>query len=213
MTTLYLAMDAICRALSTSGVVRWVGMPDPAPPPSRWITVSDVTVRRLNVLVALVGIVVLLPLMVVIARAVRLTSTGPILFQQERVGHDRRRVRSGGNRKGHRDPATYPAISRRARDTGARIFTMYQFRTMKACTKGSVSRESWASPDDYRITPVGSFLRRYRLDERPQLLNVLPRGRPQDHGTNPPRHDREEGRPLSCRKYHEWARRGGDLCR
>jgi hypothetical protein len=33
MTTLYLAMDAICRALSTSGVVRWVGMPDPAPPP------------------------------------------------------------------------------------------------------------------------------------------------------------------------------------
>ena len=51
---------------------------------------------------------------------------------------------------------------------------MYKFRTMEACTaEGSVSREVWASPDDRRITPVGSFLRTYRLDELPQLFNVL----------------------------------------
>lgn len=143
-------------------------MPGPAPT-SRWSSVSDVDVRRLNVLVALAGIVLSLPLMVVIALAVRLTSAGPILFLQERVGHDRRRARSRADGKGHRDAA----ISRREHDTGGRIFTMYKFRTMDADTKGSVSREVWASPDDRRITPVGSFLRTYRLDELPQLFNVL----------------------------------------
>jgi lipopolysaccharide/colanic/teichoic acid biosynthesis glycosyltransferase len=107
--------------------------------------------------------------MVVIALAVRLTSAGPILFRQERVGHDRRRARRKADQEGHRDPA----ISRRAHDAGGRIFTMYKFRTMNTCTKGSVSREVWASPDDRRTTPVGSFLRTCRLDELPQLFNVL----------------------------------------
>jgi lipopolysaccharide/colanic/teichoic acid biosynthesis glycosyltransferase len=143
-------------------------MPDPAAP-SRWSTVSGMNVRRLNVLVALVGVVVFLPLMVVIALALRLTSAGTILFRQERVGHDRRRAWSRADRKGHRDPAA----SRRAHDAGGQIFTMYKFRTMTTCTNGSVSREVWASPDDHRITPVGSFLRAYRLDELPQFFNVL----------------------------------------
>lgn len=143
-------------------------MTDPAPH-SREGAVSNSHVRRLNVFVALVGIVVSLPLLVVIALAVRLTSAGPILFRQERVGHDRRRARSTADSEGHADPP----ISRRANDAGGRIFTIYKFRTMHACTKGGVSREVWASPDDRRITSVGSFLRTYRLDELPQLFNVL----------------------------------------
>lgn len=132
-------------------------------------TVSNSHVRLLNVVVALVGIVVLLPLMVVIALAVRLTSAGPVVYRQERVGHDRRGARSGVDSEGHPDPA----IARRTHDAGGRVFTMYKFRTMHARTEGSVPREVWASPDDHRITPVGSFLRKYRLDELPQLFNVL----------------------------------------
>lgn len=168
MTTLHRIMVATCHALATSGLARWDRMPDPATR-SRQGTVSNNHVRRLNVLVAMVGIVVSLFLMVVIALAVRLTSAGPILFRQARVGHDRRRARSKADRNGHRDPA----ISRRAHDAGGRIFTMYKFRTMDHCSKGGASPEVWASPDDRRITPVGSFLRTYRLDELPQLFNVL----------------------------------------
>lgn len=138
-------------------------------PHSREGTVSNSHVRLLNVVVALVGIVALLPLMVAIAIAVRLTSAGPVLFRQKRVGHDRRGARSGADPEGHSDPA----IGRRAHDAGGRIFKMYKFRTMHAPTEGSVPREVWASPDDRRITPVGSFLRKYRLDELPQLFNVL----------------------------------------
>ena len=181
MTTLYRIMDATCHVLATSGLARWERTsPAPAPPTpgrGRARAVSDINVRRLNVLVALIGIVVLFPLMVVIGLAVKLTSAGPILFRQERVGHDRRgahrrRGRSGTERTGHR----IAGISRRAHrahDAGGRIFTIYKFRTMEECRKGSVSREVWACPDDQRITPLGSFLRAYRLDELPQLFNVL----------------------------------------
>jgi len=135
---------------------------------SRWRSVSDRNVRRLNVLVAAVGIVITLPLMVLIALAVRLTSSGPILYSQERVGRDRRGPRQG-SRNGQRDPD----IGRRENDAGGQVFTMYKFRTMATRSSESASREVWATPDDRRITPVGSVLRAYRLDELPQLFNVL----------------------------------------
>jgi lipopolysaccharide/colanic/teichoic acid biosynthesis glycosyltransferase len=109
-----------------------------------------------------------LPLTLLIALAVRLTSPGPILYSQERVGRDRR-----GPRQGTRNGQGGPDIGRREHDAGGQIFTMYKFRTMKSGVKGSASREVWASPADRRITPVGSVLRAYRLDELPQLLNVL----------------------------------------
>jgi lipopolysaccharide/colanic/teichoic acid biosynthesis glycosyltransferase len=135
----------------------------------RWGSVSDRNVRRLNVVVAAVGIVVLLPLMVLIALAVWLTSSGPILYSQKRVGHDRRRGRRRENPNGQGDPE----LSRREQNAGGQIFTMYKFRTMNARVGGDASREVWASPADGRITPLGSVLRAYRLDELPQLFNVL----------------------------------------
>ncbi len=135
----------------------------------RWGSVSDRNVRRLNVLVAAVGIVVLLPLMGLIALAVRLTSSGPILYSQERVGRDRRRSRRQESRRGQADPD----ISLREHDAGGQVFTMYKFRTMSARSSESGSREVWATPEDCRITPVGAVLRAYRLDEIPQLFNVL----------------------------------------
>jgi lipopolysaccharide/colanic/teichoic acid biosynthesis glycosyltransferase len=60
--------------------------------------------------------------------------------------------------------------SRRRSDRGGKIFTIYKFRTMR--TDGN-DGQVWASRDDPRITPVGRFLRAMRLDEIPQLFNVL----------------------------------------
>ena len=122
----------------------------------------EATLRRgLNVAVALVGIVLTLPLMAIIALLVKLTSPGPVLFTQPRVGIDRR----WGRRAGTDDP-------RRRQDLGGRIFQIYKFRTMTH-GKGERTPQVWATPDDPRITRVGALLRRTRLDELPQFFNVL----------------------------------------
>jgi lipopolysaccharide/colanic/teichoic acid biosynthesis glycosyltransferase len=90
--------------------------------------------------VSLVLLVLLLPLMLLIALAVRLTSKGPALFRQERLGR-------------HERP-----------------FKIIKFRTMKHPAGSFQVSRSW---DDPRLTPVGKLLRRTRLDELPQLWNVL----------------------------------------
>ncbi len=115
--------------------------------------------RALNVAVAAAGLVITLPLMLVIALAIKLTSPGPVLFAQQRVGVDRRNLDlPSGNWRRHVNH-------------GGRLFTLYKFRTMVADAErlGQV----WATPDDPRITRVGAVLRKYRLDELPQLWNVL----------------------------------------
>jgi lipopolysaccharide/colanic/teichoic acid biosynthesis glycosyltransferase len=60
---------------------------------------------------------------------------------------------------------------RRKADRGGRIFTIYKFRTMRVLQ--DPARQVWASERDPRITPVGRVLRQFRLDELPQLFNVL----------------------------------------
>jgi len=125
------------------------------PPGSAW---RDRGRRVLNVAVAVIGIVLTLPLMTVIAIAIRLTSSGPVIFRQQRVGIDRRVGPRG------------PVEERRVTDAGGRIFTMYKFRTMYYRPR---NREVWSRPGDPRVTPVGRVLRAYRMDELPQLFNVL----------------------------------------
>jgi len=116
--------------------------------------------RLFNVIVAAVGICVLGPLMVVIAALIKLTSRGSVLFKQARIGLDRRALsRAGGN-------------TRRQIDLGGRPFTMYKFRTMHPDSDNR-DRQVWARPNDERVTPIGRALRRFRLDELPQLFNVL----------------------------------------
>jgi lipopolysaccharide/colanic/teichoic acid biosynthesis glycosyltransferase len=110
--------------------------------------------------VALVGIAVTAPLMVLVAIVVKLDSRGPVIYRQQRVGLDRR---------GSREQA-HPR-SRRQSDSGGRVFTIYKFRTMTAVP--GHEREMWASKDDRRVTRVGRFLRATRIDELPQLFNVL----------------------------------------
>jgi lipopolysaccharide/colanic/teichoic acid biosynthesis glycosyltransferase len=114
--------------------------------------------RFLNVTMALLALILGLPVMLLIAAAIRLTSRGPVLYRQTRVGIDRRRG-SGGN-------------WRRSVDYGGRLFTMYKFRTMYMVPEQQ-AMQVWAAPDDPRVTPVGRFLRKSRLDELPQLFNVL----------------------------------------
>ena len=108
----------------------------------------------------MIGIFVTMPLMLVVAAIVRLESRGPVIFKQPRVGLDRRRARSGS-----------PDDRRRGTDHGGRIFTIYKFRTMTCGSPGSDER--WATKNDARITRVGHVLRATRIDELPQLFNVL----------------------------------------
>jgi lipopolysaccharide/colanic/teichoic acid biosynthesis glycosyltransferase len=115
--------------------------------------------RLLNVVIATLGLVLTLPLMVLIAVLIKLTSRGPVLFTQPRIGLDRRALsRAGGN-------------TRRHFDHGGRPFTMYKFRTMRV--DDGASPEVWAQREDPRVTAVGRVLRKLRLDELPQLWNVL----------------------------------------
>ena len=99
--------------------------------------------RALDVLFAVVGLVVASPVMAVVAAAVRLTSPGPVLYHQQRVGRH------------------------------GRIFTVHKFRSMRDDAEAETG-PVWASKEgDVRVTPVGRWLRRTRLDELPQLWNVL----------------------------------------
>jgi lipopolysaccharide/colanic/teichoic acid biosynthesis glycosyltransferase len=116
--------------------------------------------RAVNFVLALAAMVSLLPVLLVIAVLVKLTSRGPVLYTQERVGLDRRQP--GPSRQNHH----------RFRDLGGAPFTIYKFRTMWVDAERD-SGAVWAHERDPRVTPLGRLLRQYRLDELPQLLNVL----------------------------------------
>ena len=126
-----------------------------------WLVANHEFLRRgLNIVVAMIGIVLTAPLMVMIAIAIKVTSRGSVLYTQPRVGVDRR-LGYGGNAQSHR----------RATDLGGKIFTIYKFRTMRP--ERGPARQVWAAQRDPRITAVGRILRATRLDELPQLFNVL----------------------------------------
>lgn len=115
--------------------------------------------RVLNVAVASLILVLTAPLMLLIALLIKLTSRGPVIYSQTRVGIDRRR------------PGVGAEDGRRMVDYGGRLFTIYKFRTMRADPQSRL--QIWARPDDDRVTRVGRVLRKYRLDELPQIINVL----------------------------------------
>jgi len=99
--------------------------------------------RALDILLAILGLIIGLPVMLLVALAVKLTSRGPALYHQTRVGRD----------------GTH--------------FTVHKFRTMRPDAEAKTG-PVWASKSgDPRVTPIGRMLRRSRLDEMPQLWNVL----------------------------------------
>jgi putative colanic acid biosynthesis UDP-glucose lipid carrier transferase len=99
--------------------------------------------RCFDVGVAGTAVLLLSPLLLLIALAIRLTSPGPVFFLQVRYGRD-----------------------------GSR-FRICKFRTMRVLEAGDQKGLLQATRDDPRITPVGAVLRRWSLDELPQLFNVL----------------------------------------
>ncbi len=122
--------------------------------------VHEVSRRVVNIGAAVLGLLLAAPIMLIVAVAVKLTSPGPIIYSQIRIGQDRRRR------------ALRPGDARRANDLGGRPFRIYKFRTMRADAEKSTGAV-WASQNDPRLSPIGGFLRKYRLDELPQLVNVL----------------------------------------
>ena len=103
--------------------------------------VSRMTMRLIDIVAGLVGLVILSPVLLGLALWVKLSSPGPIFYRAKRVGR------------------------------GGQTFHLYKFRTMvmDADRRGP----GITTAGDNRITPVGKFLRRTKLDELPQLLNVL----------------------------------------
>jgi lipopolysaccharide/colanic/teichoic acid biosynthesis glycosyltransferase len=116
--------------------------------------------RVLNIVLATVAIIILSPVFVLVGLAVWLTSPGPILYTQDRVGIDRRSRRA------------LALYDRRGSDHGGSVFTIYKFRSMR-CDAEQHSGAVWATRNDPRVTVVGGFLRKTRLDELPQLFNVI----------------------------------------
>ncbi len=105
-------------------------------------TWNEVLKRALDLAAAMVGVVLSLPLMIVVAIAVRLESAGPVIYRQIRVGRMNRN------------------------------FEMLKFRSM--CKDAEKPDEAkWASQNDPRLTRLGRVLRKYRVDELPQLWNVI----------------------------------------
>ncbi len=118
--------------------------------------------RALDIAVALVGLSVFAVLLPLLAVAIKLDSPGPVFFSQVRIGIDRRRRRrSDCPVHGERRRVVYPG----------RPFRLYKLRTMRVDAEAAGPR--WATPRDDRVTRVGRWLRRTRLDEFPQFWNVL----------------------------------------
>ena len=145
--------------------------------------------RAIDILASSLLLILLMPLFVILAAAVKATSRGPVLFRQQRVGQH------------------------------GRCFTFLKFRSMrdrndesehmqfmKKMIAGNVNRVSakgddrvYKMVDDPRITRLGRFLRRTSLDELPQFLNVL-KGDMSLVGPRPPI-------PYECAAYQTWHRR------
>ncbi len=121
--------------------------------------------RAFDLLCVVPGLILFSPILGIIAIAVRLTSPGPIIFRQQRVGQNRK------------------------------LFTIYKFRTM--VENSEAIGPGHTAKGDPRITSFGRVLRRFKLDELPQLYNVL-RGDMSLVGPRPklPNHDPA---PMACR--------------
>jgi exopolysaccharide production protein ExoY len=115
--------------------------------------------RIADIGIASVGIAVLVVLFIPVCCAIRVSSSGPVIFRQTRVGVNRR----------SRQSATLHG-ARRSVDIGGRPFVMYKFRSMRN-TRDATAMLSF--PGDQRITGVGAVLRRTHIDELPQFWNVL----------------------------------------
>jgi lipopolysaccharide/colanic/teichoic acid biosynthesis glycosyltransferase len=132
--------------------------------------------RAMDVMLASGLLVVLAPVMLLTALAVKLTSPGPVIFRQTRVGLNLRAGRKDRRGRNAGPPSELgerrdPTRDRRRVHSYGRHFTLYKFRTMRVDAEKNGAQ--FAVKGDPRVTPIGRFLRKTRLDELPQLWNVL----------------------------------------
>lgn len=126
--------------------------------------------RACDIVGAVVGLAISAPLWIIIPLAIKLDGKGPVLYFQVRVGQNRRRrdrrsiLIDGLERRTNG--------SRRQMTGHGRPYRIIKFRTMRNDAEKQ-SGPVWATHDDPRITRIGRILRKTRLDEIPQLLNVL----------------------------------------
>lgn len=110
--------------------------------------IQGIIKRLLDIICSFIGLIILAPLFLIVAILIKLDSKGPIFFRQERIGKN------------------------------GKIFKIYKFRTMyQGSEKLNLPVEQirqWEKEDrDPRITKIGRFLRRFAIDESPQLINIL----------------------------------------
>ncbi len=117
--------------------------------------------RAADIVIASTLLVLTFPLVLLAVLAIKLTSRGPAIFTQTRVGLNARRA--SGCR-----PNT---LDRRREANYGRPFTIYKLRTMTI--EANASGPSQAQRGDSRVLPIGRLLRQMRIDELPQLVNVL----------------------------------------
>jgi len=127
------------------------------PRATRWMK------RGLDIVVAAGLLVLTMPIVMVAAIAIKATSPGSVIFRQVRVGLNRRRYDRSGR--------SAVRVCRRKKANFGRPFVIYKLRTMHVAADGDGPRT--AQKDDDRVFRVGRFLRRTRIDELPQLINVL----------------------------------------
>ncbi|XZM79268.1 sugar transferase [Clostridium perfringens] len=102
----------------------------------------NIAKRTFDLFFSLIGIIITIPIFILVSIMIKLTSKGPIIFKQERVGKNKK------------------------------IFYIYKFRTMTDCDDRASDRQVTVI-NDQRITRIGRILRKYKIDELPQLYNVL----------------------------------------
>ncbi|EIF6297508.1 sugar transferase [Clostridium perfringens] len=102
----------------------------------------NIVKRTFDLFFSLIGIIITIPIFILVSIMIKLTSKGPIIFKQERVGKNKK------------------------------IFYIYKFRTMTECDDRASDRQVTVI-NDQRITRIGRILRKYKIDELPQLYNVL----------------------------------------
>ena len=121
---------------------------------------SEMLNRAMNLSLAVLALIIVSPVMLLVAMLIKLTSRGPVLYVQTRVGIDRRAR------------GTIAMFDRRGHDHGGKTFRIYKFRSMRVDAEAGTGAV-WATANDPRVTPLGKILRKSRLDELPQLFNVV----------------------------------------
>ena len=102
--------------------------------------------RLIDILLSAIGILVLIPVWLILAIAIKIDDPGPILFRQKRIAQDK-----NGQKQ---------------------FFQIYKYRSMKMCTPKDTPTHLLENPEQY-ITKVGGFLRKTSLDELPQIFNIF----------------------------------------